>query len=233
MRTAILISGQLRDAKDCFPSLKEYIINPYDADVFIDTWTPGNNVLDHRGQLIADSLSVHDTLSLYMPKMAMFEDFDNSPFFDRIKKNAIGNKIGFDGSHAWETKIENIFYMYYKVWRCFQHMKHFEAINNFKYDRVIRMRFDLVFEEFPIIETQPTTVYVPSGSDHRGGISDLLCLGDRESMEMICSLFSHLLEYAASGAGMHPESILRTHMHKCGLKINRFPLKYKLRGKYV
>lgn len=233
MKTAILISGQLRDARNCFPSLKEYVIDAYNADVFIDTWSPGNNVLDHRGHLISDNLSPQETLLLYKPKLAMFEDFDNSLFFDRIKKSNIGNKIGYDGSHAWETKVENVFYMYYKVWRCFQHMKHYESLNNFHYDRVIRMRFDLMFDMFPIIEVEPDSVYVPAGFDHRGGINDLLSLGTRETMEKICDLFSNLVQYAESGVGMHPESVLRTHMERCGLAINRFPLKYKLRGEYV
>jgi hypothetical protein len=233
MKTAILISGQLRDAKNCFLSLKEHVIDSYNADVFIDTWSPGNNLLDHRGQLIPDNLSTQEMLSLYKPKLAMFEDFDNSPLFDRIKHSNIGNKMGYDGSHAWETKIENVFYMYYKVWRCFQHMKHYEAINSFKYDQVIRMRFDLLFESFPIIQAEHATVYIPAGFDHRGGINDLLSLGTRETMEKICDLFSNLVQYAESGVGMHPESILRTHIERCGVKINRFPLKYKLRGEYV
>jgi hypothetical protein len=233
MKTAILISGQLRDARNCFPSLKEYVIDLYNADVFIDTWSPSSNLLDHRGQLIPDNLTTQEMLSLYKPKLAMFEDFDDSPLFDRIKQTVNGNKIGYDGSHAWETKIENVFYMYYKVWRCLQHMKHYEAINNFKYDQVIRMRFDLLFESFPIIQADPGIVYVPAGFDHRGGINDLLSLGNRETMEMICDLFVNLVQYAKAGFGMHPESILRTHIETCGLKINRFPLKYKLRGEYV
>ena len=233
MRTAILLSGQVRDAKECIPTLQEHIIDRYDADIFIDTWVPESQVLDHRGQLISDNLSTQQVLSLYKPKLAMFEDFNSSPIFSRIKEYKIENRTAYDGSHAWETKVENIFYMYYKVWRCFQHMAHYEAINNFRYDRVIRMRFDLRFESFPIIDVQPGVVYVPAGFDHRGGINDLLSLGTRETMEKVCDLFTKLVEYSNSNVGFHPESILRTHMDKCGLTINRFPIKYKLRGEYV
>jgi hypothetical protein len=233
MRTAILLSGQIRDAKDCFPTLQEQIIDRYDADVFIDTWVPDSQVLDHRGQLISDNLSTQQVLSLYKPKLAMFEDFNSSPIFSRIKEYKIENRTAYDGSHAWETKVENIFYMYYKVWRCFLHMAHYEAMNNFRYDRVIRMRFDLRFESFPLIDVQPGAVYVPAGFDHRGGINDLLSLGTRETMEKVCDLFTKLVEYSNSNVGFHPESILRTHMDKCGLAINRFPIKYKLRGEYV
>ena len=233
MKTALLLSGQVRDAKNCFPTLKQHIIEPYQADVFIDTWVPDSHVLDHRGQLIADDLSTQEVLSLYKPKLAMFEDFNSSPFFRRIKDYNIDNRTAYDGSHAWETKIENVFYMYYKVWTCFQNMKHYEEMNNFRYDRVIRMRFDLLFESFPIVEVLPGIVYVPSGFDHRGGINDLLSLGTRETMAKVCGLFENLVQYANDGVGFHPESILRTHIDKCELGIDRFPVKYKLRGEYV
>lgn len=233
MRTAILLSGQIRDARDCFPTLDQQIIQPYNADVFIDTWVPESQVLDHRGQLITDNLSTQEVLKLYKPKLAMFEDFNASPLFDRIRNYKIENRTAYDGSHAWETKIENVIYMYYKVWRCFQHMKHYETMNNFTYDRVIRMRFDLQFESFPVVDTQPGNVYVPAGFDHRGGINDLLSMGTRETMEKVCDLFLKTMQYAESGVGFHPESLLRTHIEKCELAINRFPVRYKLRGEYV
>jgi hypothetical protein len=233
MRTAILLSGQVRDAKECFPTLQEHIIEAYNADVFIDTWVPESQVLDHRGQLISDNLSPQQILSLYKPKLAMFEDFNSSPLFNRIREYKIENKTAYDGSYAWETKVENIFYMYYKVWRCFHHMAHYEAINDFKYDVVIRMRFDLAFDSFPMIDVKPGIVYAPAGFDHRGGINDLLSLGARETMEKVCALFANLVEYSSSGVGFHPESILRTHMDKCALTIERFHTRYKLRGEYV
>lgn len=233
MKTAVLISGQVRDAKQCYPTLNEHIIQPYNADVFIDTWAPNSEIIDHRGQLIPNDLSAQEILNLYKPKLALFEDFNSSPLFQRIRDYKIDNRTAYDGSHAWETKIENVFYMYYKVWTCFKRMKHYEEMNNFRYDRVIRMRFDLLFESFPIVEVAPETVYVPQGFDHRGGINDLLSLGTRETMEKVCGLFTNLVKYANDGVGFHPESILRTHMNRCGLDIDRFPVKYKLRGEYV
>lgn len=233
MKTAILLSGQVRDAKECFSTLKQHLIEPYNADVFIDTWLPKNKVLDHRGNLIEDNLTCDEILELYKPKLAMFEDFDSSPVFQRIKELNITNRTAYDGTHAWETKIENVFYMYYKVWRCLQHMKHYEAFNAFQYDLVIRARFDLMFESFPIIEPKVRTVHVPAGFDHRGGINDLLSLGNRETMEKVCDLFSKLIQYGSIGIGFHPESILRKHFDLSGLDIDRFPVKYKLRGEYV
>lgn len=233
MKTAILLSGQIRDAKDCYPSLKEFVIDQYNADVFIDTWIPESNVLDHRGNLIKNDLTSDEVISLYKPKLCLFEDFDTTPVFQKMKELKVENKTAYDGSFAWETKTENIFYMYYKVWRSLQLMKHYESMNNLVYDRVIRMRFDLKFESFPVLDINPNTVYIPEGFDHRGGINDLISIGDRAAMEKVCDLFKYLIEYAQSGVGFHPESILRTHIETCLLNIVRFPIKYKLRGEYV
>lgn len=234
MKTAVLISGQIRNARECYPSLYEKIIRPYDADVFIDTWVPNSNTLDHRNQYIPNDMTSDEVLREYRPKLATFEDFDNSRLTDALKKMNIESREAFDGSWAHETIVPNIFFMYYKVWRCFDLMRNYESLNGMKYDCVIRMRFDLDFDEFPYFqELSKDTVYVPAGSDHRGGLNDLMALGDPSSMERYCLLFPSLFNYANSGMGFHPESILRHHMNLSKLDVQRFDLKYKLRGEYV
>lgn len=234
MKTALLISGQIRNAKECYPSLYEHIIKPYQADVFVDTWLPNNYTLDHRGQYIPNDMSVDEVLREYRPKLSTFEDFDTSRLIQALSKVNIENRKAYDGSWAHETIVPNIFYMYYKVWRCFDLMKNYESLNEVKYDLVIRMRFDLQFDEFPMIkDLAPSSVYVPSGSDHRGGLNDLLAYGDNASMERYCLLFPSLFNYANSGMGFHPESVLRQHIEISKIKIERFDLKYKLRGEYV
>jgi hypothetical protein len=234
MKTAVLISGQIRNAKECYPSLYENIIKPYQADVFIDSWLPNNYTLDHRGQYIPNDMSVDDVLREYRPKLATFEDFDNSKLVQALSKVDIQNRKAYDGSWAQETIIPNIFYMYYKVWRCFDLMKNYESLNETRYDLVFRMRFDLQFDSFPVHqEIAPNSVYVPEGFDHRGGLNDLMAFGDNSSMEKYCLLFPSLFNYANSGMGFHPESILRQHLEIGKTKVERFSLKYKLRGEYV
>lgn len=233
MKTAILISGQIRNAKECYASLQEHVIGPYEADVYIDTWLPNNYTLDHRNQFIPNDMSVDEVLREYRPKMSTFEDFDNSRLMQAMKKIDIQNKEAYDGSWAHETIVPNIFYMYYKAWRCSELMKGYESLNDLRYDRVIRMRFDLEFESFPVIEPEPNTIYIPEGGDHRGGLNDLLAIGDNDSMTKYNLLFQNLFPYANAQMGFHPESILRRHLELSNLKIERFAIKYKLRGEYV
>jgi hypothetical protein len=233
VKTAVLISGQIRNAKECVDSLRAKVIGPYNADVFIDTWTPESKIIDHRGNFLTNDASADEVLSLFKPKIAIFEDFNTSPVFDRFKDHGITNKFAYDGSYAYETRVENIFYMYYKIWRCFQTIVHYENMNGFKYDAIIRMRFDLMFDDFQVIDVQPNTIYIPEGFNHRGGYNDLLSLGSREVMEKICLLCTKLVEYANGGIGFHPESVLRKHIENNGISVVRFPVKYRLRGEYV
>lgn len=234
MRTAILLPGQIRNAKACFESIIRNVIEPYDADVFIESWLPENNTLDHRNQLISNDMSIDELFEKYKPKVATFENFDTSELISKLKNLNIKNKKAFDGSWAQETIIPNIFYMHYKVWRCCESMLRYEQINGITYERIIRLRFDLEFEEFPRQEDmKPNTIYVPEGSDHRGGLNDLVAFGTRDSMFIYCALYPLLMQYAEAGIGFHPESILRHHMLFNSMNIERFKMKYKLRGRYV
>lgn len=233
MKTAVLISGQIRNAKECYQSLFEHIINPYKADVFIDTWLPHNYTLDHRNQFIPNNMMVDEVLREYRPKLSTFEDFDSSPLMNAIGKVNIQNREAYDGSWAHETIAPNIFYMHYKSWRCYELMRNYESINDVRYNRIIRMRFDLAFDGFPIIEPESNTIYIPEGGDHRGGLNDLMALGDADSMKRYFEVFNNLFSYANAQMGFHPESIMRKHLEFSNLKVKRFSINYKLRGEYL
>lgn len=234
MKTAVLLSGQIRNAKQCYNSILEHVVNPYQADVFIESWMPDNYTLDHRNQLISNDMSTDELLKKYKPKLAIFENFDNSELTSALSKIDIKNRQAFDGSWAHETIIPNIFYMHYKVWLCYEAVLRYERLNNVSYDCIIRLRFDLQFEEFPLMsDLKPSRIYVPTGSDHRGGLNDLVAIGDRDSMAKYCNLYLNLLQYAKSGVGFHPESILRHHIMSNSIDVERFEMKYKLRGQYV
>lgn len=234
MRTAILLPGQIRNAKQCHKSIIEHVVKPYLADVFIESWLPNNYTLDHRKQLIPNDMSTDELLREYKPKLATFENFDSSELVSTLSKIEINNRKAFDGSWAHETIIPNIFYMYYKVWLCYESVLRYEKLNNVQYECIVRLRFDLEFEEFPLMTNlKPNTIYVPSGSDHRGGLNDLVAIGDRESMSRYCNTYLNLMQYARSGIGFHPESILRHHIMSSSINIERFNIKYKLRGQYI
>ena len=232
IKTALQISGQIRDAKNCFESVKTHILDKFNPDVFIDTWKPSNRIMDHRGAYIPNDMTIDEVIEGYNPKVIQVEDFD-TPLMKHIAEFPYQRLNAYDGTFPWETKFQNVFYMYYKVWKANIHKCSHENLNAIKYDRVIKSRFDLKFDEFPDIIPEKNTVYVPSGWDCRGGLSDLLAIADSETINKYCRLFECLKTYHDNGITLHPESVLRKHLEFQGIKIERFNLKYYLRGMYL
>jgi len=68
-------------------------------------------------------------------------------------------------------------------------------------------------------------LFIPSGGDWRGGLSDQFCSGSREDLSYYLSLFDHLPRYAAVGVPCHPETLVRFHMSDAGgRRIERAPM---------
>lgn len=233
MKTAVLLSGQIRNAKDAAPSIKQYIIDKYNADVFVSTWRPTPSIISYAGHNIPNDLSLDDVDRIYAPKMMEVEDFDTSPLINSIRNNLPTNKTGYNGEVEESTMMLNVFSMFYKIWRVNQLRVEYQRLNKVQYDCVIRLRFDLTFEnydEFPIINPSPNTMYIPNGSDWRGGVGDMVALSDSASMSTYSELYNWLYRYDKMGHGLHPESILRKHLEFNRLNIERFPCSFSLRG---
>jgi hypothetical protein len=68
-------------------------------------------------------------------------------------------------------------------------------------------------------------LFIPSGGDWRGGLSDQFCSGAREDLAYYLSIFDHLARYAAVGMPCHPETLVRFHMSDVGgRRIERAPM---------
>ena len=237
MKTALLISGQIRDAKNCYDSVKTHILDKFNPDVFINTWKPSNQIKDHRDKYLPNEMNIDEIIEKYNPKTIEVEDFDNphmkvvvDSLIDDIKAKRLN---AYDGTLPWETRFENVFYMHYKIWKTKNLKMIYEQTNGIVYDRVIKSRFDLKFNEFPDIVPEKNTVYVPSGWDCRGGLSDLLAIADSETMNKYCNLFTYLKPYHDNNIPLHPESALRKHMEIMDIRVERFRLNYFLRGVYL
>jgi len=126
--------------------------------------------------------------------------------------------------------VENVFFMWYKIWKANQMRKLYEQHNRIRYDCVIRLRFDTTFKEFPYIEPERKTVYIPDGGDYEGGICDQVALADATTMDLYCELYNDLYRYTVAGFGCHPESMLRRHLEVNRLTVKRFECDFALRG---
>jgi hypothetical protein len=241
MKTAVLISGQIRSAKDSFDSISKHIIEPYSADVFINTWHPSSNILNHgyaHREVEENDSNIDEITSLYNPKLLISEDFNNSNFVQKIKEIYEGNlnkklKMASDGSFADETRLENVLFMYYKLYQSYKSMEMYEQMTETNYQYIFKIRFDVKYFEKISIDTNQNTINIPSGMNHRGGINDLFAAGPRNLMEIYLNLFTKINNYIEMGFGLHPESLLRTHLTQNNVPVNRFQTFYQLKNRFV
>ena len=219
MKIALLLSGQIRNAKESFSSIKSNILDAYETDVYINTWLPENQTASTWGYVVENDCSIDELISQYKPKKILVEDFDKKresidPFFSGIS------------SEFPETRVPVIFYMHYKNKGAFNLIDNPE-----EYDFIIKSRMDLVFENFPDLKSlDPRKMYVPYGSNWRGGIGDLMAFSNCENMKHYFSLYDKIPDYVKEGCPVHPETILKYHLGKKDFAIERPFIKYYLRG---
>ena len=204
MRVALLLSGQFRNGKELIYNLYDSIIKQYQPDIFIsynyDTDTEVNE----------------GTLNeLYYPKEIQF--------------NKYPNLFAYSKNTAPETNRQSLVRMLYGIDRANVLKSDYEVANGFKYDFVIRTRFDLEYLQ-PLELKNFNDITIPIGWDHRGGYNDTFAYGSSEAMDYYSSLFNNLETYLNEGALLHPESILKYHLDKGPYGILRFHYPIKLRG---
>ena len=241
MKTALILSGQIRGARDCAANLKKNLIDQYNADVFISTWTPTSSVTAALGNSYTNDISMDEMFDLYKPKSTVVENFDTLPFLQRLRNKAIpyDNKTAYDGTWVEETNIENVFLQNYRRMQGYELVKNYCATNITYYDTIVVGRFDLDIHTFPLIQPEIHEIWIPIGPNadspeyHYGGIRDLMAIGKPSAMSVFFDLFNQLKSYHDNGIGLHPESILRLHLENNGILIKRFPMESSLRGNPV
>lgn len=230
MRTAILISGQIRNAKDTYESIKKNLIDVYDADVFISTWTNSDKIAKSvlAGGSKGDDSTLDELIQMYKPKRIEVEEY-NDELIQSIQK-LYKNK---NSSIPIETKPLSVFMMWYKTAKVNSLRKEYEKRNKFEYDVVIKTRFDLAVDEpLPIIDANSyrNNIWIPKGWDWKNGMNDLFALGNGNVMDYYCSMFSELPYFLDEGHLFHPEYLMKVHIDRGAMQLNRPKWELSLRG---
>jgi hypothetical protein len=216
MKVALLLSGELRDGCLYYDLLHKNLLSKYDIDIFISYSyenTEKNTAIDIELE------------KLYKPKMLRYLTYSNDLYerIDDCSKYECLSDVRIDNFVKMLSGIKEV-NMLKQVW---------EELNNFKYDVVIRNRFDLQILDRIDLKMPNNSIYIPIGWDNMDGYNDLFAYGDSESMDYYCSLYDNLLNYLNIGVAIHPEYILKFHLNKGNSSIYRIPLKLKLREMLV
>jgi hypothetical protein len=135
MKTCVLLSGKSGDIYNKFKkknidftyyysNVYNTIIKPFNADVFISTW---------------NFSGIENIIRIYNPMLIRIEDYED--FY--MRQNIYKNNIIYNKDN--DVIFNSIYPMFYKIYDCGLLKKEYESLNNFKYDLVIRSRFDLIF----------------------------------------------------------------------------------------
>lgn len=191
MKIALCISGQPRFYNKGYEYLKKNLLDHYEVDIFFHTWK--NETTDFI-----------DLLELYKPVKytisdPLFNDIDEK--YTRIPSEKFPAYFSVSGLysvyHANLLKIE------------------FENDKNFKYDWVVRIRFDYALNveiDFSILDKNK--IYIPNCRmvPERNFGNDQFAVGSSEVMDKYSSTYKHLDKFYNNGTVMIGEDMLRENL---------------------
>lgn len=145
MKIAVCFSGQIRTGVVSSKSIKSYLGTLYQyCDFFIHSWDintytgySGSNIFRDNEKVSDDT--INDIINIYNPKKIEIENF-----------NEIKDTI---------SSFDTIKYLWYSYYMSVKYKREFEIDNNFKYDIVIKMRFDMIFEPYRVLSFEYKLLY--------------------------------------------------------------------------
>lgn len=174
MKIALCLSGKIDFALKSFEYLHSNLLARYDIDIFMHFWKA------------PDDITVK-SLSKYRPKKFMIESAPDKSIEDKYMTI----------QHPPGTKVYNIICMYYSVYQSNLLKQAFEKENNFKYDIVIRSRYDYAINvglDFSSFEKD--SIYVPSDWTPQNRkdyvLNDQFAYGSSENMDLYSSVYTNI-----------------------------------------
>lgn len=209
MKIAACFSGFTRNFEDTYPYFKKKLFDVYDVDIFV-FGSPNKYGLEHNKDMIDNT---------YQPKKIILE---NDLFYS---SSTTLQKYDFNDS---------VMKMWYKIMGADNLRKDYENENKFKYDYVLRMRFDYFFlrtlEEVGIDlnEINDDSVSIPYrwnfSQVHPKAKCDMFAIGTSNSMSRYSSLLKNIDKFSYSGPKnnrgfAHAESLLGVYLDSVGLNV--------------
>ena len=212
MKTCILIIGRLDTFERCYPSLKEFILDPLDTDVFFSGY-PNKKGLSYCEKKINE---------IWKPKKYLIRKYNDS-----IRKKIHPNDLRFNDRKRTETKPHTWLSGMYNLKHANQLKCEYENENNFKYDICIKARTDLIWhsnideDDISLVMKDSNNALIPTAWDfksvHPLGCSDVTCVTSSEGMNKYSSFMDYVDHYYDRGEIFHPESLMGIHVNHVGL----------------
>jgi hypothetical protein len=213
MRVAICLSGQPRNSELCHPFIMDNIVNcnkEHDFDFFIHTWEGSDGSSSWESSIDGNKSNIID---LYKPKL--FEIEQQKEFSDYIG--------GYPSILGEFNQIKRVKSMFYSILKCNKLKSKFESDNNFKYDCVIRLRFDFQIETPLILDMDLNMLSVKNEKSHdEWAINDHIAISNSKNMDTYSDLYNNIFEICKiEKCPFNPEIILGRHIKINNIKLNK------------
>ena len=222
MRTAICISGHLRDFRDLSQNWFDMFLEPFrqsgQVDIFLHVWDELNSsdcfsVQQLDNVVNSNKLDEDYFRRLLNPTEMVVENFDQLKHNFTLDKYYKPGQRVHHAAYNHTSKIQYCLPMYYKWFQCNELKKKKEKDENFKYDLVVKCRSDIFFfrkmwpEEF-----DPNYIYM------RMPNQDFLIFGSSEGIDKVTSVYNNLHNIINKyQCDYTPEQLLEYHMQENGL----------------
>lgn len=199
MSVAILLPGHPRTYKQTYASFQKHLLEIYpNADIFIwcwddlGYWTPDNpdGTVPEFGVYKSGKVDMQDVINLYKPKKYAIASMEEH----KETINTAVQKI-IEKRYPFVRPFNNVS-CWYGVYQCDRLRREYEAEHNFKYDIVLRYRFDLESTKPIPFSDKFTFAADVWGEPCAQGYDDSVFFGSSETMTTICNLFENIEDIA-------------------------------------
>jgi len=222
MKVALCLSGQARFLETCYyESMKPYILDVFNPDVFIHTWDTSNMVGKYftngndwiMGDKIPENL-METMITLYKPTCYTIEPqipFESNKWSERLMPS---------------IKSNHLYSMFYSIYKSNELKKQYEQKNNFIYDWVIRIRFDMALPSGPLSlnELDNNFLWVATGCfDNNNGYLDSLGYSNSRIMDIYSNTFNYIDNIIDTNPtmGVCGEYVLRKHIDNNQIQVSK------------
>lgn len=216
MRTAVCISGQPRFFKKGFDHIYENIIKPNHADVFMHCWHNDDQVgqsycgaswnANQTG--IVEANTIEKLEKLYKPKLFTWESEG---------KKIPAHKNENDYTYKIYSPVNVLFSMFYSIQAANNLKSLYEKENDFVYDAVIRIRYDVgILSPIFMANMDLTKINFPDFMwKSHDAICDYLCISNSSLMNKFCKVYDCMDGYSErQEVGFTGEGMLLHHLAK-------------------
>lgn len=199
MKVSLVLIGYMRNWEYNLPTIESEIINQYNPDVYISSYTYSKMFWNST----PEDVDIQKVIDVYQPKKYIFRETETCPELNFIDNGSesIGRDYSILQMHGWYT-----------------HKLALDLFNFDDYDIIIKLRTDIGLSNFKIIKSKPLVLpawkYHPGPCKSSEAYVDYFAHGNSKMMKKYFSLYDKLEEMNHQGIDVSlGETLLKNYIN--------------------